>query len=132
MTSHYEEDPVAMRRFLSWEGPIGHDLRRRGRTLEYRARASAGIKTGKLRLDIKTKEKVVVDGLMIEVGNWGTRYAKLHHEGTAPHEILPRPSNPIGRLVFQVGGRTVFAKRVNHPGTDPNPYLSRWLREAVR
>lgn len=130
--SYYQEDPAAMRVFLGWGGPIGSDLRRRGRTLEFRSRMSVGVRTGRLRADIKTKERTVVDGLQLEVGNWGVRYAAAHHEGADPHVIVPKASNPIGRLVFQVNGRTVFAKKVNHPGNRPNPYLRRWLNEAVR
>lgn len=125
-------DEPALQRFLGWSGPVGSDLRRRGRTLEFRARRSAGVKSGRLRLDIETRERTVVDGLMLEIGNWGVRYAAAHHEGARPHVILPRPENVTQRLVFRVGGRLVFAKRVNHPGNRPNPYLSRWLREAVR
>lgn len=128
----YEENPAAMREFLSWGGPVGTDLIRRGKTLEFRARQSAGIRTGKLRLDIETRRRTVVDGLQIEVGNWHTEYAAAHHDGAKPHVIIPRPTNPIGRLVFRVNGRLVFAKRVNHPGNKPNHYLSRWLQEAVR
>ena len=41
--------------------------------------------------------------------------------GTRPHEIRPR--RPGGVLRFTTGGRTVFARRVDHPGTKPNPFL---------
>lgn len=116
--------------FLGWDGPMGADMRRRKRTLEFRAGQSVGVRTGKLRLDIKSKERYVVDGIMFEVGNWSTRYAAAHHEGAKPHVIVPR--KPGGRLVFKVAGKTVFAKKVNHPGNAPNPYLRRWLNEAVR
>ena len=37
--------------------------------------------------------------------------------GTAPHVITPK--NPGGVLVFEVGGETVFARIVHHPGTKP-------------
>jgi len=56
-------------------------------------------------------------------------YAEMVHEGTAPHVILPR--TPGGVLVFQSNGRTVFAKRVNHPGTPANPYAERAI-DATR
>lgn len=121
-----------LQRFLGWGGPVGRDLDRRLLTLQFRGRQSAGLRSGKLRLDVRIKRKVVVDGLQGEVGNWNTRYAAAHHEGAREHVILPRPENPHGRLVFRVNGRLVFAKKVNHPGNRPNPYLSRWLREAVR
>lgn len=130
--SYYEEDRPAMRRFLGWTGPIGADLRRRGRTLEFRSRTapSPNVRSGKLRLDIETRERTVVDGLQIEVGNWNTPYAAAQHEGAKAHVILPK--TPGGRLVFKIAGVTVFAKKVNHPGNPATHYLSRWLREAVQ
>lgn len=54
--------------------------------------------------------------------------ALIHHEGTRPHVILPRIKTA---LVFSVGGQTVVARRVNHPGTKPNRYLTDNLRLAV-
>lgn len=44
--------------------------------------------------------------------------------GTSPHVILPRSASV---LVFQVGGETVFARRVNHPGSPARP----WFRPTV-
>lgn len=46
--------------------------------------------------------------------------------GTRPHRIYPR--RPGGVLRFTVGGRVVYARYVNHPGTKPN----NWMREALR
>ncbi|MDJ1137926.1 hypothetical protein [Streptomyces iconiensis] len=48
--------------------------------------------------------------------------------GTVPHII-----RPVSRkaLRFNVGGRTVFAKVVNHPGTRPNDFLTKALRTAI-
>lgn len=40
-------------------------------------------------------------------------YAEMLDEGTRPHVIVPRNAKV---LVFNVGGDTVFARRVNHPG----------------
>lgn len=59
--------------------------------------------------------------------------ALIHHEGTRPHLIMPRPErlavNPDARLVFQTSsGQVVFARRVHHPGTRPNRYLTDNLR----
>ncbi|WP_238419378.1 hypothetical protein [Streptomyces taklimakanensis] len=48
--------------------------------------------------------------------------------GTRPHIIRPRRARA---LRFQMGGRTVFAKIVHHPGTDANDFLSRALREVL-
>ena len=85
--------------------------------------------SGLLASTIEIRRKTVVDGLQGEVGNFHSDYARWHHEGAGPHVILPRNA---ARLVFRVNGRLVFAKKVNHPGNKPNPYLSRWLGEAVR
>lgn len=45
--------------------------------------------------------------------------------GTRPHVIRPRRKKA---LRFDVGGRTVFAAVVHHPGTRPNDFLGRALR----
>lgn len=48
------------------------------------------------------------------------RQARYHQFGTAPYTIEPRGDGP---LAFSVGGRKVFAKRVNHPGLPARPFL---------
>ncbi len=50
----------------------------------------------------------------------GDFYGMFVRGGTRPHEI--RPKKKGGVLVFKIGGRTIFAKKVNHPGTKANPY----------
>lgn len=122
-----DEVAIAQLRY-SWDGPIGRDLNRRLRTLEFRARMSTGVKTGELKRRMETKRKVVRQGLEGRVGS-PVKYAAAHHDGARPHIIRPRNAKA---LRFVVGGRVVFAGRVNHPGNRPNPYLTRWLREAVR
>lgn len=55
-------------------------------------------------------------------------YAAAVHNGTRPRVIVPRR----GRyLRFQVGGRTVYARRVHHPGTPARPYLATALVEVA-
>jgi hypothetical protein len=49
--------------------------------------------------------------------------------GTRPHRIFPR--RPGGVLRFTVGGRVVYARYVNHPGTRPDTYLQDALRFAL-
>ncbi len=49
--------------------------------------------------------------------------------GTRPHIIRPR--RPGGVLRFTVGGRVVYARYVNHPGTKPNNFMIQALREAL-
>ena len=49
----------------------------------------------------------------------GVEYAKFVERGSRPHEILPRYARA---LVFDVGGQTVFTRRVRHLGSTP-----RWV-----
>lgn len=49
--------------------------------------------------------------------------------GTPPHPIRPRP--PKRALRFTIGGRVVFARHVNHPGTKPNDFLNKALPAAL-
>lgn len=49
-------------------------------------------------------------------------YASFPDQGTRAHTIRPR--NPGGVLVFQVGGRTVFATKVDHPGNEGTGWFS--------
>jgi len=48
-------------------------------------------------------------------------YASYVDEGTPPHQIRPRNARV---LRFRVGGKTVFARVVNHPGTKPTKWFS--------
>lgn len=47
-------------------------------------------------------------------------YAVYVHEGTRAHVIRPVKAQA---LRFQIGGRTVFAKLVRHPGMKARPFL---------
>ena len=44
----------------------------------------------------------------------------LLENGTQPHTILPKNSDV---LVFNIDGETIFAKKVSHPGTNPQPHF---------
>lgn len=48
--------------------------------------------------------------------------AKIEHDGSKPHPIDPVRAS---MLVFQVGGVTVFARHVDHPGTKGSQFLTR-------
>ncbi|MDX2730997.1 hypothetical protein [Streptomyces sp. PA03-2a] len=49
------------------------------------------------------------------------------NEGTRPHIIRPRRKRV---LRFEIRGREVFAAYVRHPGTKPNPFMARALRQG--
>jgi len=50
-----------------------------------------------------------------------TPYARFVEFPTRPHLIFPKPGNRA--LRFTVGGRTVFATMVRHPGTPGFPFM---------
>lgn len=110
-------------------GMVGRDLARRGDTLAYRGRSTVGKRTGTLLGSIhRTPVVPTRQGLETRVGS-PLRYAAPHHQGARPHIIRPRRAKA---LRFRIAGHIVFASRVNHPGNRPNPFLARWLQEAVR
>ena len=49
------------------------------------------------------------------------------HQGTRPHEIFPKHRT---MLRFTAGGRFVFAKKVNHPGTKKDAFLYKAFRDS--
>lgn len=87
-----------------------------------KARQIVPVKSGKLRGSIRVVQARDVKGRYTVGYNVeaDAPYARYVHDGTRPHVIV---GNPL--LVFQVGGATVFARRVNHPGTKANPFLLR-------
>lgn len=48
--------------------------------------------------------------------------------GSLPHVIRPKKAD--GVLRFVVGGETVFARKVNHPGTKRDPFFNRALQKT--
>lgn len=58
----------------------------------------------------------------------GDFYGMFVRGGTKPHTI--RPKTPGGVLVFKIGAQTIFAKKVDHPGTKANPYHVKTKRET--
>ena len=49
-------------------------------------------------------------------------------DGTRPHIIRPRKKN--GVLRFEISGRVVYSAYARHPGTRPNNFLARALRDG--
>jgi phage gpG-like protein len=62
---------------------------------------------------------VVIDGNIARVGS-NVEHAVYIELGTKPHVIEAKNKKT---LAFKVGGKMVFAKKVNHPGTRPYPFL---------
>jgi len=97
------------------------------------AQRKVGVKTGTLRKSIHKRHlgyTVSGGGQYLMVGSWTVPYAELHHRGTKPHWITPKPTSGVGRNVLTFSnkkGGIVHTTAVFHPGTKPNKYLSSQL-----
>lgn len=66
-------------------------------------------------------------------GHWSISatapHAKFVHEGTKPHLIRSKTGRAL-RFYWNKVGRVVTLQQVNHPGTEPNPFLVRAMRKV--
>ena len=88
-------------------------------------------RSGALKASIAADVTMDGDTLTATVGSFGDiKYAAIQEYGghTSPHEILPDKAKA---LAFVVGAATVFARRVEHPGSEiaARAYLSSSLDE---
>lgn len=82
------------------------------------------VRTGRLRGSIKRKNATQKRATV------SAHYTAFFVDaGTKRHEIVPKRSSG---LVFAAGGRTVFAKKVDHPGSRPQPFRQRAAEEGLR
>lgn len=92
-------------------------------TIEMDLKRNVPVRTGRLR-DSITRE--VFDNSAVIRTNSG--YGRFVNDGTRPHDIFPRN----GRyLRFEIGGRTIYAKRVRHPGFTGRKFVEVTLAESV-
>jgi len=93
------------------------------------AKQEAPVRTGRLRESIH-KEPIRWVGFLKAEGKVvaDAPYARYVHDGTRPHVIRARRAKA---LHFYWQGREVFVKSVNHPGTKPNPFMTRAARKVV-
>lgn len=101
---------IGRRKMAAWQ--------RRGAA---QARQDVPVKTGNLGRQVR-EGRIGVRGPRTVTGSIEDHadYALYVHEGTRPHVIRPKNGKA---LRFNVGGRTVFAKVVHHPGTGARPFL---------
>lgn len=91
------------------------------RRVANQARQDVPVKTGHLGRSVREGAIRFVGPLTVEGSVEATAsYAAAVHEGARPHVIRPRTAKA---LRFEVGGRTVFAKMVRHPGMKARPFL---------
>ncbi len=93
------------------------------------AQGNAPRKSGALRQSIRLSNVRVVGTSATGRLAIGIAYGKHVVGGTAPHVIVPRRKKT---LHWTAGGRSFFAKRVQHPGTQPNPFFANACRVVGR
>lgn len=98
------------------------ELRQFGRRVVSVMQAEAPKKTGQFASGIRFRTTQEGDAVSLSVSS-PQPLGKWIVQGTKPHVITPRGQGYP--LRFTVGGTTVFAYRVQHPGTKPNNYPKR-------
>lgn len=119
-------DQAQMRRVI--RGASMTELGNTGRRVVNRAKILCPVDTGRLRASIKGKASRTWTLRPQFTVSSNVDYAPMVHDGTRPHIIRPRTKQV---LKFNVGGQTVFAKVVHHPGTRARPFLDRALAEET-
>lgn len=130
--------PAAMAKLLeSPNGTVGQHMQSLGRktTIEAQRLADAELErqTGAYHRGFRSRTIVGAKGPRLLIENnartkEGRQIAPMMEKGTRPHVIRPRRGRV---LVFQVAGKTVFARIVHHPGTRAYRIMERALRRVV-
>ncbi len=94
------------------EEEFGKAVRRLAMMTELRAKENCPVDTGKLRASIVTQ----IQSLAVAWIGTNTEYAAHVEYGTEPHEIRPRIKKALAFNGYVVG-------KVNHPGTEAQPFL---------
>lgn len=102
------------------------DVARVAREVEARAKQLAPVDTGRLRASISAQPRVTFRGPTVRV-TADVNYATFVENGTRPHVIRPRRAQV---LKFKVGGRTVYAKVVHHPGTKGVHFMAKAVQQV--
>lgn len=84
----------------------------------------APVRTGNLRRTIHIERVTRSSATTVASAN----YAAFVELGTKPHVIRPRRKKV---LRFSAGGRVVFTKYVNHPGTKAQPFMLPGAQKAL-
>ncbi len=125
-TGHGVSEAGIRRLFTGPNSAAMRDLGARADRVERRARQLVGVDTTRLIRSIRQERGAgFID---IVAGRPGrTPYVLFHHDGTGPHIIRPRRAKA---LRFQIGGRTIYATRVRHPGSRGSLFLRNALPAA--
>lgn len=103
-------------------GPILQaQMRDLTRRIANQARQRVPVRTGNLGRSILEDPVTMVGPFRAEGGVTAhAHYAAAVHEGSRPHLIRARNA---AALRFEMGGRTIFATEVHHPGVRARPFL---------
>lgn len=93
-----------------------------------RATVLTPVDTGNLRAQNKMQVRVAGRSVVGEVFN-ETEYAKAVHDGSRARTIVPRRKKA---LRFEVGGKVIFARRVQMPARRGRPWIYRALVEVTK
>lgn len=88
------------------------------------AKPMVPVRTGRLRQSIRRRNANKTKATVV-----GHYTAYFIDAGTKRHTIVPKKSK---RLIFQAEGRTIFAKKVDHPRTTARPFRQRAADEGLR
>lgn len=108
------------------DGPVYKDLVKRAIKVTAAAKRYCPVDKGRLRSSMRYE---MSPGPIARVGT-DVNYAAAVHNGTRAHDIFPKNASV---LAFKIGGQTVFAASVHHPGTKGVKFLTMALasiREA--
>lgn len=116
------------------DGPIRHELRRRGTLVQQYQIRRAPRRTGRLVSTSRKRETrlgPLRPAIEVLIGKEGmTPYLGYILFGTHAHVIRAIPNRPNAHLRFIQGGQIRFAKEVLHPGTRPNNFVRDSLKMA--
>jgi hypothetical protein len=109
-------------------GEVVRDLIRRAEMLQRLAKDQCGFGKGNdphghLRDSIVKRVMSGGQNPQVMVGS-SHPIAMIHHEGTRAHLIEPKSASVLAWEDGSAVGGMRFARRVNHPGTKPNRYLT--------
>lgn len=109
------------------EAEANKELNEIGTLVQNKMRELAPEDTGFLKEHIQ----IVRTPGRVSVGPVGVPYARAQEYGAKPHKITAKPGKV---LAFKMGGQTVFARSVNHPGNKPQPFVKptrEWAAEEL-
>jgi len=81
--------------------------------------------TGEMAQAFISNFEVVNDEVVYKV----PEYTKFVEFGTSPHVIYPKNGKA---LKFNIAGKDIFVKKVNHPGTTPKPFIRHTINTKLQ